>query len=153
MESAPDAGKPPRTSRIGMSRMKTATTRGRRQPVWMAVLLASWLTQSGCTATQLTGAAVGVDMVSLNTTKKTIGDHVASGITGQDCSIISLTETGTYCPEKLVVDRSRLYCYRTLADVECHHIPDPYKNGYTALASPPPDLKPAAPKAKGWFDD
>ncbi len=135
-----------------MDGMRTATTRRRRRPAWMAVLLASWLVQGGCTATQLTGAAAGVDIVSLNTTKKTIGDHVVSGITGEDCSIISLAETGTYCPEKIVVDRSRLYCYRTLGDVECHHIPDPYKNGYTALASPPPDRKPAAAKAKGWFD-
>jgi hypothetical protein len=90
-------------------------------------------------------------MVSLTSTKKTLGDHVVSGATGEDCSVISFTETGSYCPERVTVDRSRLYCYRTLADVECHNIPDPYRNGNVALASPPPDRRPV-PKARGWFE-
>lgn len=118
---------------------------------WMVVGMLAALPLGGCTPAAVATAAVGADLVSLTSTKKTIGDHIVSAATGEDCSSVTFTETGRYCPEKVVVDRSRLYCYRTLADVECHHIPDPYKNGATALASPPPDLKPM-PKAKGWFD-
>lgn len=134
-----------------MDRMKTPTTRRERRPGRTAALLTAILALAGCTLTPLGGAVVGADIVTLNATKKTIGDHVASAATGKDCSIISFTQSGDYCPDKVVVDRSRLYCYRTLADVECHHIPDPYKNGNTALASPPPDIK-TIPKSKGWFD-
>lgn len=116
-------------------------------------LLVAVLPLGGCfvASTPFTVASTGADLVSLNATKKTLVDHVASAATGRDCSSISLSETGHYCPEKVMVDRSKVYCYRTLADVDCHHIPDPYKNGYTALASPPPDIKPV-PKEKGWFD-
>ncbi len=115
-----------------------------------AALIAAPL--AGCTPTPLGGALVGADIVTLNATKKTVGDHLVSAATGRDCSVISFEKTGDYCPDKVVVDRSRVYCYRTLADVECHHIPDPYRNGNTALASPPPDIKPIT-RAKGWFDD
>lgn len=89
---------------------------------------------------------------AINATKKTEVDHIVSAATGEDCSIISFYETGDYCPEKVVVDRSNIYCYRTLADVDCHFLPDPYRNGAVALASPPPVRKPV-PKEKGWFDE
>ncbi|ALG70892.1 hypothetical protein VY88_04540 [Azospirillum thiophilum] len=117
---------------------------------WLAVVvLAPGL--AGCTS-PIGLAAAGADVVTLNATKKTIGDHIVSAATGRDCSIISFETTGDYCPDKVVVDRSRLYCYRTLADVQCHHIPDPYRNGNTALASPPPDIRPV-PHQRSWFDD
>lgn len=131
-----------------MKRTGIAVGRARHRVLAPAALLVA-LGLGGCSPTTV----VGIDVLTLNTTRKTVGDHIASGVTGKDCSLINLEKTGTYCPEQLVVDRSRLYCYRTIGDVECHHIPDPYKNGNTALASPPPDLKPAGPKAKGWFDD
>ena len=120
----------------------------------MAALVVATLPRGGCVITPaaVTVAGTGAGLVSLTSTKKTLGDHVASAATGKDCSSITFTETGQYCPDKVVVDRSKVYCYRTLADVDCHHIPDPYKNGYTALASPPPDIRPV-PKEKGWFDE
>ncbi|WP_207458936.1 hypothetical protein [Azospirillum sp. SYSU D00513] len=123
----------------------------RRSMVLVGFLLAAG-GLGGCAAGPVVGAAVaGAQVASLSSTKKTLDDHVASGILGEDCSTISLAETGRYCNERVKVDRSNLYCYRTLADVECHHIPDPYRNGNTALASPPPDRK-TLPKAKGWFE-
>ncbi|CAO3413938.1 hypothetical protein [Azospirillum endophyticum] len=119
---------------------------------WIAVLLAlPVMALAGCTS-PLGLAAAGADVVTLNATKKTIGDHIVSAATGRDCSILSFEKDGDYCPDKVEVDRSRLYCYRTLADVECHHIPDPYRNGNTALASPPPDVR-TVPRKRGWFDD
>ncbi|PWC33789.1 hypothetical protein [Azospirillum sp. TSO35-2] len=132
-----------------MTAAKTAATVVRVQ-VWLAVSLGA-LALGGCTS-PLGLAAAGADVVTLNATRKTIGDHVVSSATGRDCSIISFTETGDYCPDKVVVDRSKVYCFRTLADVECHHIPDPYRNGTASLASPPPDIRPV-PRKRGWFDD
>ena len=98
----------------------------------------------------LTVATSAADFASLNATKKTLGDHVVSGIVGRDCSAVSYEQTGSYCPEQVVIDRSNVYCYRTLADVNCHYLPDPYRNGQTALASPPPERTPAP--RRGWFD-
>jgi len=130
---------------MGMGR--TASMRG-----WLAIALAGpVMALAGCTS-PLGLAAAGADVVTLNATKKTIGDHLVSAATGRDCSIISFEQTGDYCPDKVVIDRSRIYCYRTLADVDCHHIPDPYRNGNTALASPPPDIR-TVPRKRGWFDD
>ncbi|WP_448202971.1 hypothetical protein [Azospirillum sp. sgz302134] len=125
-----------------------------KQIVATAALILAVLPLGGCLVAPATMAVVsaGAELTSLTSTKKTLEDHVVSAATGKDCSTVSFSETGQYCPEKVTVDRSKVYCYRTLADVDCHHIPDPYKNGYTALASPPPDIKPV-PKAKGWFDD
>ncbi|ANC93135.1 hypothetical protein A6A40_08615 [Azospirillum humicireducens] len=119
---------------------------------WLAIAVAaSTMALAGCTS-PLGLAAAGADVVTLNATRKTIGDHLVSAATGRDCSIISFEQSGDYCPDKVEIDRSRVYCYRTLADVECHHIPDPYRNGNTALASPPPDVR-TVPRKKGWFDD
>ncbi|MGQ9367668.1 hypothetical protein [Azospirillum sp. A39] len=113
-----------------------------------AVLLAAGTLLPGCTGVLVAGGAA--EAVSLTSTKKTLVDHAASAVTGQDCSFIGFNETGRYCTEAMVVDRSNVYCYRTLADVDCHHVPDPYRNGQTALASPPPVLKPA--EERGPFD-
>lgn len=108
---------------------------------------------AGCWGAPMGAAGViagTADLVSLNATKKTLGDHVATGIVGRDCSAVSFEQTGSYCPEQVVVDRSNVYCYRTLADVDCHYMPDPHRNGHTALASPPPVRKTV--ERKGWLD-
>ncbi len=130
--------------------MDAARMESRRGRLILSLAISAWAL-TGCTS-PLGLAAAGADVVTLNATKKTIGDHIVSAATGRDCSILSFEKDGDYCPDKVEVDRSRLYCYRTLADVECHHIPDPYRNGNTALASPPPDVR-TLPRKRGWFDD
>ena len=122
----------------------------------IAVLTLAGSLLAGCWVSPMNMGVVGVatsvgDFASLNATKKTLGDHVATGIVGRDCSSVTWEQTGSYCPEKVVVDRSNVYCYRTLADVNCHYLPDPYRNGQTALASPPPVRTPVPPK-RGWLD-
>ncbi|CAK0767515.1 hypothetical protein WCLP8_4110002 [uncultured Gammaproteobacteria bacterium] len=87
---------------------------------------------------QLAAAGIGLGMVPLGTTKKIAPDYIASAITGRDCSIVTLEQTGYYCPPTYEVDRSKLYCYKTLGGIDCHEAPDPYHNGTQALASPPP---------------
>lgn len=105
----------------------------------------------GCVATEpLFIASTAVSAATLTATKKTVTDHIVSAATGRDCSFVSWSETGEYCPEQIVVDRSDVYCYRTLGGVDCHNLPDPYKNSQTSLASPPPVRKTVT--QKGWFD-
>lgn len=122
------------------------TTAARWKMTMAVVAMAGLLPQLGACTNAATVAGAGVSLASLTTTKKTLTDHVASAITGRDCSTISLSDTGEYCPEQVVVDRSNLYCFKTLAEVQCHTLPDPYKNGTTALASPPPIRKPVSQK-------
>lgn len=116
----------------------------------IAVLALAVLPLGACGGPMMV-ASLGADLASVTSTKKTLGDHLVSAATGRDCSSVSFSETGHYCPEKVYVDRSRVYCYKTLADVDCHHIPDPHRNGHTALASPPPDIRPE-PRQPGWIE-
>ncbi len=117
-----------------------------------ATLVLAMLPLGGCGLgpKALTAASTALSLTTLQNTRKTIGDHVVSAATGRDCSILKLEATGEYCPETLVADRSNVYCYRTLADVDCHNLPDPYKNSHRALGSPPPVLR--SVDGKGWFD-
>lgn len=66
-----------------------------------------------------------VDAVSLINTDKTIIDHVASSMMGEDCSMLRSMDGGHYCQpryeNKPVVPS--LYCYRTLGDVTCYDRP------------------------------
>lgn len=101
---------------------------------------------AGCadpvTAVGAVGAAV--TMESMTATKKLPTDHALSWATGRDCSIIHFEKEGEYCPPNPhPVDRSNMYCIKTLGDVECRELPDPFRNGDRALASPPPP--PVAP--------
>ncbi|WP_449233613.1 hypothetical protein [Azospirillum doebereinerae] len=149
-----------RSAAMGSGTVNGATTGLRRNAghpfrsgAILAVTALAAVAVGGCSSPPpLVPSLIAVDIITLNATKKTVGDHIVSAATGRDCSVISLSETGDYCPDKVVVDRSRVYCYRTLADVECHHIPDPYRNGHVALASPPPDIR-VVPRKKGWFDE
>lgn len=110
--------------------------------IW--IVLAMWAL-SGC------APYVGADVVTLNSTKKTIADHVVSNATGEDCSTVKWSQGENYCQAKVVVQRPPVYCQKTLGDVECHDTPDPYRNGAVALASPPPVR--VETRDKGWFDD
>lgn len=119
--------------------------------VGRVILLASLaLTLAACSPA-VVGGVVAADVVTLNTTRKTLADHVVSSATGQNCSTISMQETGVYCPQELVVDRSGVHCYRTLGDVECYAIPDPYRNHNQQLGSEPAPVH-VVPRPRGWMD-
>lgn len=109
----------------------------RRAPVTRLAVLVGCLLLASCSGTSVIGTSViGSVAVSglaeagvIANTKKTIGDHVASLVTGQDCSTVKYSEDQVYCrayPEKLVVVKQPLYCYRTLGDVDCHTRPNPF---------------------------
>jgi hypothetical protein len=95
---------------------------------------------SGCAAIALTPAAAvyaGVEGLSLNHTDKLMSDHVASAVTGQDCSFLKYKETGIYCRSAAEIaaqaakERRDLsgYCYRRRGLVTCYDTPDPNATG------------------------
>jgi len=117
--------------------------RGKDASVWLVVLfVALWV--AGCSNTDpnvenvnRVGDSTVFAPFSYNVTKKMPWDHLASALTGRDCSMVSLEQSGYYCPPTIEVERPDMYCYKTLAGVDCHAIPDPYRNGNRPLASPP----------------
>ena len=66
-------------------------------------------------------ALLAVDAVSVINTGKTMEDHVASWITGEDCSLIRASHGYDYCentkPGPTVTQTA--YCYKSLAKVSC----------------------------------
>lgn len=98
----------------------------------LAALAAALPLLSACEAIEgvphgllMAGASTGV----LIATDKTVTDHLFSYARDEDCRTTDYLETGHYCrpnPEPVTLVREPLYCYRTLADVECHRVPAPF---------------------------
>jgi len=67
-------------------------------------------------------ALVLTDAVSVMATSKTVEDHVAGWVTGQDCSVIRASHGGDYCVAKDKTPRVAVasYCYKTLAKTTCY---------------------------------
>src|SRR5262249_10350060 len=71
-----------------------------------------------------------VEGVSLNQTGKTMSDHLASWVTGEDCSVLRATTTknGKYCMSEaeLAQQNAELHrpyvgsCYKTRGSVACY---------------------------------
>jgi hypothetical protein len=78
------------------------------------------LAVSPFTAYTLFGIA---EITSLINTQKTITDHILSAASGRDCSTIRAKDEGVYCIDKNKMKgpkKPEVYCYRTLADVNCY---------------------------------
>ncbi len=107
----------------------------------LCVMIVGAALLGGCTEVPVpAGMAAGLGVLAFQSTKKLPPiDHLATAIVGRDCSVIHFEQTGDYCPKISEVDRSNVYCYRTLGGVDCHELPDPYRNGNRALGSPPPN--------------
>jgi hypothetical protein len=73
-----------------------------------------------------------VEGISLNQTGKTASDHVASLISGEDCSVIRYTKTGNYCQTaaEIAQEQARLHkpyegnCYKRRGGVVCDDAAD-----------------------------
>ncbi|WP_207478862.1 hypothetical protein [Arenibaculum pallidiluteum] len=103
----------------------------RASPLIRATLaLCAGLLLAGCSdAVAPLPAVTAADIGVLIATDKTITDHAVSYYRDQDCRTTTYLETGRYCqpyPEPVTVTREAIYCYRTLADVECYPAPNPY---------------------------
>ena len=93
-------------------------------------------------------ATAGVSTVLLINTGKTLADHAVSYAIDEDCGIVNYEKTRHYCrdwPEATVRAEPELYCYKTLAQVECHAQPEPYGNKETLVGIRPAWPTPAPP--------
>jgi hypothetical protein len=103
---------------------------------------------SGCeTAAVLPAAAIAgtVEGVSLNQTGKTASDHVASWVTGEDCSVLRVTKGGKYCLTQAEIAQMeaalhRPYlgaCYKTRGGVVCYDQSDAEHSSETVVYNNP----------------
>lgn len=112
------------------------------RPVLLRCLAASALAAAlgGCTTLAVLPAAAvygGVEGLSLNHTDKLMSDHVASAVTGQDCSFLKYKDTGIYCRSaaEIAAEEAKArrdlsgYCYRRRGLVTCYQTPDPDATG------------------------
>lgn len=83
-------------------------------------------------------ALVATDTVSMSLTGKTPIDGAYSFFSGRDCSTLRAMDGDFYCREVLpdnTTVETKLYCYRSLADIECYATPQPYRQN--RLVAPP----------------
>ncbi|MEQ8710366.1 MAG: hypothetical protein RIC36_15360 [Rhodospirillales bacterium] len=102
-----------------------------------AVLLGVLLL-GGCAGLSLAGLAGTAEVASVVNTDKTLTDHVASSLTGRDCSTIKVKTRNQYCidPNSIPPAPEPVYCYRSLGDITCYREPNPYADGATAVVPP-----------------
>jgi hypothetical protein len=90
--------------------------------------------------------AAGVEGVSLNQTGKTASDHIASWVTGEDCSVLrSVKDGGKYCRSdaELAQADAKLHrpylgdCYKTRGGVACYDQPDATHTSETSVYNAP----------------
>ena len=108
--------------------------------------VAVWL--AGCATASIVPPAViagTIEGVSLNQTGKTVSDHLASWVTGQDCSILRYTKDGRYCvtSAELAKEAAQLHrpydgaCYRVRGGVACYDQADATHTSETQVYNNP----------------
>jgi len=80
-------------------------------------------------------AMAGISATTFAMTDKFPSDHVASWVTGEDCSALQAEQTGEYCrtSEEIAAAEAAekpraapaVYCYRTIGEIDCQSEPDP----------------------------
>ncbi len=74
-----------------------------------------------------------LEVLSVINTKKTLGDHVATWITGKDCSTVRAQREGAWCVDCPAppAPPQQVYCYASLARPSCYS--QPYNEGNDRL--------------------
>jgi hypothetical protein len=78
-------------------------------------------------------ALVNLEVLSVINTKKTLGDHLATWVTGKDCSTIRAQREGAWCVDWPAppAPPPQVYCYASLARPSCYA--QPYNEGNDRL--------------------
>ncbi|HVY98277.1 MAG TPA: hypothetical protein VHA35_02165 [Dongiaceae bacterium] len=125
------------------------TRKGIGAGIALALLAGLGLGLGGCGIPEVVpplAIAAGVEGVSLNQTGKTASDHIASWVTGQDCSVLrSSKDGGSYCRSaaelaKADAELHRPYlgdCYRVRGGVACYDQPDATHTSETSVYNAP----------------
>lgn len=77
---------------------------------------------------QIGGIVLGLDLVSLAASGKTLDDHFIGNATDQDCSVVRASKGGPYCvplPQPVAMIDVTEYCYKTLGRSTCYTRPVP----------------------------
>lgn len=76
---------------------------------------------------------LNLEVLSVVNTKKTMGDHVATWITGKDCSTVRAQREGVWCVDwpSPPPPPQQVYCYASLAKPSCFS--QPYNEGNDRL--------------------
>lgn len=87
------------------------------------------LALGGCTTAAGTVAIVGLDVASEAATGRSLTGHVIHAMTGRHCETSNLLKGKAYCgpsePEMATATQPpTAHCYRSLAGVTCHPVPD-----------------------------
>jgi hypothetical protein len=96
-----------------------------------------WVDQNGITggmsAPNEGVALANLEVISVMTTKKTIGDHLATWVTGKDCSTVRAEREGAWCVDwpSPPAPPTQVYCYASLARPSCYS--QPYNEGNDRL--------------------
>ena len=98
-------------------------------------------------------AVMGASTVaSYSMTGKSPLDNAMSSASGKDCDLAKMDQReGEYCianrikqdPYFAYADNPRVYCFRTMGEIECHCAPDPYSNNSTPFVRGRGNLSPA----------
>ena len=98
---------------------------------WLTLCLL--LPLAACDPATATVVIVGSSAASLAHTDKTVPDHVATWVTGEDCSLLRYTEEGgPYCQTEAETapTATQVVCYRTLGAIDCYDAPDPKASSF-----------------------
>ncbi len=103
---------------------------------WLMLLLLYPLV--ACDPATATMVIVGTSAASLAHTDKTVPDHVATWVIGEDCSLLRYTEeNGPYCQPEAQLEAAttapQVVCYRTLGAIDCYEKPDPKASSFTMV--------------------
>lgn len=71
-------------------------------------------------------------------------DAQVSALTDRHCASSRLISGKSYCAAPEAVGQSKLYCFKTLGDVDCYRAADPYGIGQTGRALVNPITEPGA---------
>jgi len=97
----------------------------------------AWIDQtglhSGMSPPSNMAGFVNLEVLSVINTKKTLTDHVATWVTGKDCSTIRAQREGVWCVDwpGPPPPRQQVYCYSSIARPSCYS--QPYNEGNDRL--------------------
>ena len=107
------------------------------RPAVPLLLLPPVLALGACALEPALGPAAAVGAASLVLTGRTPVDHVASLVTGQDCSAVRLERRLPYCAPHPGPPAPPPYCTRSLGGVDCWTAPPLDSAPQRGLADPP----------------
>ncbi len=119
--------------------VRAPARRFRRWPVVAALCAALAVSACGAETLAIGATAVaGADVASLGISDKTLVDHAASMVTGEDCSTVRAMNGDWYCKARLpdnTMVATQLYCYRSLGKITCYNEPQPYRQNQQVAPS------------------